>query len=809
MADLPAHSRVVVIGGGVAGCSVLYHLVHKGWRDVLLLERDELTAGSTWHAAGNCPNFSSNTSLMRLQAYSTRLYRQLAASPDYPINYHVTGSLRLAHDDERMTEYELVRGKGRYYGVDFELLSAAALKKRYPFLETHGLVGALWDPLDGDIDPAQLTQALARAARAGGARIVRACPVEGLSQAADGHWVVTTAHGEVRADIVVNAAGYLAPQVAAMMGRQLPSVVLEHQYLVTASLPELAAREGTLPLLRDPDESYYLRQERDALLLGPYEHHGARAVWADGLPTDFAFQLFPDDLDRIESYISKACERVPLLASVGIRKVVNGPIPYTPDGNPLIGPVPGLRNAFECCAFSFGITQGGGAGKLLADWIVDGEPEWDLWSCDPRRFTAHATPKYTQARALEVYHHEYAIAFPNEERPAGRPTKTSPVTPLLAAKGARFGARNGWERPTWFPRAGDDPDRPPTFARPAWFETVAEECKAVARCAGVIDMSGFTRFEVGGAGAATWLDRLSCSRLPAPGRVGLAYLCGPSGAIVSELTIARLASDRFWLISAAAAQWHDRDWLHRHLPDDGSVRIDELTDTVGTLVLAGPHSRGILAALTDAALDSAAFPWCSARRISVAGVPLWALRINYVGELGWELHAPLDALDRVYSALWTVGVEHGLVDFGLYAMDSLRLEKGYRGWKQDIDQDLTPLEAGLDRFVDAGKTHCIGAGALAAQRAHGLACRVVSMTVDSADCDASPGAAVLAGDDTVGLVTSAGYGHRVGRSLALAVVHARLAAPGTALRVAINGQAVPARVVAEPLYDPHNLRLRA
>ncbi|HXH03334.1 MAG TPA: FAD-dependent oxidoreductase [Candidatus Competibacteraceae bacterium] len=809
MSELPGQTRVVVIGGGAVGCSVLYHLTEKGWRDVLLLERNELTSGSTWHAAGNCPNFSSNWELLRLQDYSTRLYRRLAELADYPINYHITGSVRLAHGAERMEEYRLVCGKGRYIGVEFELLGLQELKVLYPFIELHDLRGALWDPHDGDIDPAQLTQALARAARNAGARIVRFCAVRDLRQRPSGEWEVITDRGTVVAEIVVNAAGYYAPRIGAMMGRELPSVVLEHQYLVTAELPALAGRDGKLPLLRDPDDSYYLRQERSALLLGPYEHRGAQARWSAGLPEDFAFQLFADDLERIESYIEAACRRVPILAEAGIQKVINGPIPYTPDGNPLIGPVPGVRNAYECCVFSFGITQAGGAGKLLADWIVEGEPEWELWSCDPRRFTGHVTPAYTLAKAIEVYENEYAIGFPNEERPAGRPARTSPTYPRLAAKGARFGARNGWERPTWFPRPDDDPQPPPTFGRPHWFAAVAEECRAVQERAGLLDLTGLTRFELSGPGAIAWLDRLLCSRLPRVGRVGLAYLCTPRGRILSEATVARLAEDRFWLMSAAAGEWHDRDWLMQHLPGDGSVRLEELTTRYGTLVLVGPAARAILSRLTDTPLDSARFPWLSVRPLVIGTSRIQALRVNYVGELGWELHVPMESMLPVYDALHAAGAAHGLRDFGLYAQDALRLEKCYRSWKQDLSIESSPFEAALERFVDLDKADFIGRAALLQERAAGVARRLVPLLVDAAGADACSGALVYASDAVVGYVSSGGYGHRIQRSIALAYVGSAHAVPGTTLSVAIGAERRPATVAREPLYDPDNLRLQA
>ncbi|MFM0218029.1 GcvT family protein [Paraburkholderia caledonica] len=809
MSDLPKNARVVVIGGGAVGASVLYHLTLKGWKGVVLLEANELTAGSTWHAAGNVPTFSGNWEIMRLQAYSAELYTRLGDLAEYPINYHVTGSVRLAHEEERMEEYRQVMARGAYIGVPFQMLTPAQLKEIYPFIELDGLVGALWDPRDGDIDPAQLTQALARAARNGGARIFRHCPVTGLRQRESGGWTVECKLGSIDADNIVNAAGYYAPKIGNMMGRKIPSVVLEHQYLITAEIDELKARGKPLPLLRDPEESYYLRQERNALLLGPYEHERAKAQWVEGLPEDFSFQLFGDDLDRIESYIEDACARIPMLAEAGIQKVINGPVPYTPDGNPLIGPVPNIENAFEACAFSFGITQAGGAGKLLADMIVDGQPEWELWSCDPRRFTAHADAEYTRVKAIEVYENEYAIGFPQEERPAGRPAKTSPTNERLREKGALFGARNGWERPTWYVREQDDKHAKPTFCRPGWFNAVAEECDAVMNHVALIDLTGFSRFEISGPGAVAWLDKMITGRLPAVGRVGLSYMCNAIGGVLIEVTIAHLTDDQFWVISASTGEWHDRDWLRKHLPKDGSVQMTEQTNAYGTLSLVGPKSREVLAKVIDISLDNADFAWMQAKPAAVAEHDLWAFRVNYTGELGYELHIPMSSMLAVFDAIHAA--EPTLRDFGIYALDSLRLEKCYRSWKQDISIECTPLEASLDRFVSFKKeTQFIGREELEQQKVTGVTKKFVPMLVDEAGADACFGAAVQ--DKTgkvVGYVSSGGFGHRIKQSIALGFVSPENAVPGTELEIEILGKFTRAVVATEPLYDPDNSKLKA
>jgi dimethylglycine dehydrogenase len=804
-------ARVVVIGGGVVGCSCLYHLAKIGITDVLLIERDELTSGSTWHAAGNLPTFSTSWSIMKLQKYSAALYRELAASSEDPINYHVTGSVRLAHSRNRMDEFHQVQSMGRANGLDYDILTPPELRARYPFIETHDLLGALWDPLDGDIDPSQLTQALARGARSLGARVKRHTRVTGLAHQPNGEWRVSTDKGEVVAEIVVNAAGYRAGEIMAMVGRQLPIAVMSHQYLVTEDVPELQQRSERLPLLRDPDTSYYLRQERHGFILGPYEWK-ATPMWQGGIPDDFANQLWNDDFERLERYIEDAMARVPLLARAGIKRGVNGPIPYSPDGNPYIGPEPGLRNFFHCNTFSFGITQGGGAGKALAEWVAHGQTEWDLWSLDRRRYTDYASSGYTVAKAVEVYQNEYASSFPYEERPAGRPLRMSSLYERLKAKGARFGARGGWERATYFDHRGDMATDQPSFRREhVWFDAVAEEVRAVRQRVAVMDFPGFTKFVLQGPGAAAHLDRLSCSRLPAVGRVSLAYALTPNGKLLSEFTLTRLGHDQFQIICASTAATHDRDLLASGLPADGSVTLSDISRTSGTLIVVGPHARKVLAQITDTDLSNAAFPWLSARTISTAAGDLLALRVNYVGELGWELHAPFAAMPALYDAIWRAGEPLGIRDFGMYAMESLRIEKCYRGWKSDLESGYTPLEASLDRFVDAGKAaDFVGKRAVQEEMARGPTYRFVPLVFDApGDAEAPYCAQVFDGAVNVGLTTSGVWSHTLGQSVALAYVRSAKAAPGTRLLVDVLGKMLPATVRLEPLYDPRNERMRA
>jgi dimethylglycine dehydrogenase len=809
---MKTHAQVVIIGGGAVGCSALYHLTQLGVTDAVLLERDELTAGSTWHAAGNCPNFSTSWNLIKLQRHSTRLYAGLAERVGYDINYHVTGSIRLAHTQDRVDEFRHVVSQARAQGIEFDMMTQADIRARHPFIGTEGILAGLYDPHDGDIDPAQLTQALAKGARDAGAQIHRQTRVTAIERTASGEWRLTTNKGVIQAQSVINAAGYRGGEVAAMVGEYLPIVTLSHQYLVTEDIPELVARGAArLPLVRDPDVSYYMRQERQGLILGPYEWQ-ATAHWLNGIPDEFANQLFDDDTGRIEKYIEAACERVPILGSVGIKSIINGPIPYAPDGNPLIGPAPGLQGFFHCCAFTFGIAQAGGAGKTIAEWVAHGQPEWDMWPLDSRRYMEYANHKFTLAKAIETYQHEYGIGYPAEERPAGRPAKTSPANARLKAKGAVFGARGGWERAVYFPLASDPQDKPQwSFRRPRWHTAIARECEAVQQRVAVLDLPGFTKFEVSGPGASDWLNHMVAGTVPKVGRTALNYFCAPNGGIVTEMTITALQPERYWLISAAAGERHDEHWLREHLPASGpAVRIDNQSARFGTLIVVGPKSRELLSLLTSADLSNEAFPWLSVRHIGIGYTKAIALRVNYVGELGWELHLPMEHLLSVYDLLWEAGEKFGIHDYGLYAMESLRLEKCYRAWKGDLTTEYTPFMASLDRFVKLDKPGgFIGRDALRREAATGPRERFVPLLVDADDADAAAVSIVYQRDEPVGLVTSGGYGYRLKQSIALAYVRTDLAAPGTVLGVDILGTRRRAVVASEPLYDPQNLRLRA
>lgn len=815
MSTFPTTSRVVVIGGGVVGTSCLYHLAKAGWSDCVLLEKNELTAGSTWHAAGNCPSFSTSWAVMNMQRYSLGLYAGLGDAVDYPMNYHVTGSIRLAHSRERMMEFERAKSMGRYQGMELETIGVDEIQARYPFIETHDLKGALWDPDDGDIDPAQLTQALAKGARDLGAHVERFCPATGVSRK-NGEWIVHTPKGDIRCEYVVNAAGYYAQRVGEWFkpygGRTVPMAVMSHQYFLTEEIPELAAwtKENgrKVPLLRDVDSSYYLRQDKHGLNLGPYERN-CRAHWVtpdDPLPEDFSFQLYPDDLERLEWYIEDAMARVPILGSVGVNRVINGPIPYAPDGLPLIGPMPGVSNAFEACVFTFGITQGGGAGKVLAEWVTEGQTEWDMWSCDPRRYTDYTDHDYCVAKAKEVYGHEYAMHFPRHEWPAARDRKLSPVHDRVRDLGGQMGAYNGWERANWFAQPGDDisEEATQTWDRNGPSQPrVREECEAVRDHVGVLDLPGFSRFNLSGPGAAEWLSGRISGLLPKVGRLNLAYFPDERGRILTEMSILRHSEDHFTLITAATAQWHDFDVLRP--AREAGLELSDHTTEFSTLIVTGPKARELFQDIgTDADL---ALPWLSHQPATVAGRACALARVSFAGELGWEIHAANTEIPALYEAVLSAGAK----PFGMFALNALRIEKGYRAWKGDLSTDYTLLEGGLGRFVKFDKPQSFpGKAALLNEQQQGSKKRFVTLRVDAGEQDAPYMSTIWQNGSVVGETTSGDWGYRINGSIALAMVRTDFATPGQELEIDIYGQRRRAVVQPEgPLWDPANERLRA
>ncbi len=812
---LPSHARVVIIGGGAVGVSGLYHLAKAGWKDCVLLEKNELTAGSTWHAAGNCPNFSSSWAVMNMQRYGLALYRGLAEEVDYPMNYHVTGSLRLAHSKERMLEFERVAGMGRYQGLDIDICTPEELQKHNPFMETHELTGGMWDPLDGDIDPAQMTQALAKGAREMGQKIIRFTPATGVSRDGD-EWIVHTDKGDIRCEYVVNACGYYAQRVGEWFkpfgGRTVPMVVMSHQYFLTEEIPEIESwtkeHGRKLPMIRDVDTSYYLRQDKNGLNLGPYERN-CKAHWVtpeDPMPDDFSFQLYPDDLDRLEWYIEDAMARVPVLGTQGVGRVINGPIPYAPDGLPMIGPMPGVKNAFEAHSFTFGIAQAGGAGKVLCEWITEGGTEWDMWAVDPRRYTGHADHDFCLQKAMETYGHEYAMHFPHHEWPAARDKKLSPVHDRLLAQGGQMGAYNGWERANWFAGEGDDtsPEATHTWSRSGpWEQRIREECEAVRDGCGVLDMPGFSRYSLKGTGAADWLRRQITGGIPKVGRLNLGYFADDRGRIVTEMSVMRHDDDDFTLMTAAIAEWHDLEWLQNTLPDDGSVTLTNDTENYAVILVTGPKSRELLSSIVEADFN---LGWLTHQQAKAAGVECALARVSFAGELGWEVHAKTADIPALYDAI----IEAGGKPFGMYALNSLRLEKGYRTWKGDLSTDYTILQGGMDRFVKWDKEEFRGKSALENERQQGVTKRFVTLTVESNDYDAPYMSTIWNGDEVVGETTSGGWGYRVNKSIAFGMVKAELATPGTDLEVEVYGERLKATVQKdEPLWDPANERIRA
>ena len=911
-------AQAVIVGGGIMGASLAWHLTGRGWRDVVLLEKSELTAGSTWHAAGLCTHFAHHPTIMEMRAESVRLYRDvLPAETGESTGFHPCGALRVTRSAERMAEFRHVQGLGRFMGHELRILTPEALARVYPLARIEGLLGAIHEPDDGHVDPSLATRALAAGARSRGAEIRRHTPVRAIERDASGAWAVHTDQDTVRCRHVVNAAGTWCREIGAMMGADLPVAPMLHQYLVTAGVPEIAERaaagEPELPIIRDPEESWYLRQERDGFILGPYEADG-RPWGVDGVPSGFGMELLPPELDRIEPIAALAMERVPALARAGVKTVVHGPITFTPDANPLIGPAFGLDNAWLLTGSSMGVMEGGGAGRFLADWMADGAPPMDALAVDPRRFGAYAADRdYRVAKAVECFGLQFGVHYPFEERPAGRPRRTTPIYPIQAAQGAVFGCAYGWERPNWFARgpepAGNEPhgpafgrsepaengphdapptfgrsepaedgphdapstfgrpvsagngsretpptfgrsepaedgphDAPPTFGRPAWRETVAAECRAVRDRAGLVDLSAFSKFEVTGADTPAFMERLGANRPPrAVGRIGITHALTGAGGIASEFTVTRLAADRYYLTSAAAAERHDEDLLRRHAASFADVRVANRTEHLGILGLMGPEARTVLGALTDTDLGHEAFPWLSARtlRVGTAGsgtaragaVEVRALRVSYAGECGWELHVAMADLPALHEALRKAGAAVDLRPFGAYALNSLRLEKGYRAWGADLTTERTPLEAGLDHLVRTEGREFPGREALLARAASPSAWRMVLLSVEP-DGDADPFYAHTVWRDgrAVGIVTSAAPGHRTGTVLALAYLRpeaesrerGRRARPGGrdgmpesgengvdgALEISILGRRHSARVLAEPPYDPMSTRLR-
>ena len=808
------HARVVVIGGGVVGASTLYHLAKKGWNDVVLLERRELTSGSTWHAAGLLPLFNMSYSVGQIHKYSVSLYKTLEEETGQDVGFRVVGNIRLATHRDRMDEYHQYAGVARTIGVQVDFLTPAEVKERWPLCRTDGLVGAIVHPEDGYIQPADLTQALAAGARARGAEIHRHTTVTGIEAQRSGEWRVRTERGDIDCEHVVSATGNFARRTGAMVGLDVPVIPVQHQYIVTEAHPDIEARHARgLPemgVLRESDGSWYMREERGGLVLGPYEV-GAPACYVDGPAEDCEYELFPEDLERLEPHIESAIRRVPAFGEVGVKQVYNGAICYTPDGSPIIGPAWGLRNFWLNEGHSFGITAAGGAGFQLAEWIVEGEPTIDMLGVDPRRFGDYATGSYLVRKNEEAYRNVFTVHYPDEERPAGRPLRTAPCHERQKAQGAVFGQKFGWERANWFAPPGTPREDHWSFRRSRWFAHSGNEVRNASENAGLLDMSAFAKCRVSGPGAAAFLDRLVANRIPArPGPVRLVHALNTRGGVHSEFTVYREGEERFYLVSAGAFQRLDHDWIRRHMPQDGSVRLEDATNRVGVLVVAGPRSREILSRVSSASFSTRDFPWLTGREIEVGLAPCLALRVSYVGELGWELHHPIEYQNHIFDALMEAGRDLGLGPLGIRAMDTMRLEKSYRMVGTELSIEYAALESGLDRFVHLNKSDFIGRDALTRWRERGFANRLVTLEVHGVgDADALGNNPVFEGGKLVGRATGGGYGFRVGKSLALAMVRPALAEVGTPLRMDILGTMHDVTVIPESPYDPANEKLRA
>jgi dimethylglycine dehydrogenase len=836
---MKSHARVVVIGGGVVGVSTLYHLAKKGWSDVVLVERRELTSGSTWHAAGLLPLFNLSYSVGQIHKYSVGLYQRLEQETGQHVGLRQVSNIRLACTQDRLDEYRFYMGVAKTINVDVRLLTPAQIKEIWPLCEIDGVIGAIQHPQDGYIQPADLTQALAIGARAAGAEIYRNTTVIAIEQKRNDEWLVKTDKGEITCEHVVSATGNFARKTGALVGLDIPVIPVEHQYIVTEPHPAIQERQRQgLPemgVLRESDASYYMREENGGLLLGPYEI-GAPCCYVEGPAPDSEYELFQENLERLTPHVEAAIRRVPAFGEVGVKKVYNGAIAYTPDGSPIIGPAWDIRNFWLNEGHSFGVTAAGGAGWQLAEWIVEGEPSIDMMGVDPRRFGPYASHGYLRQKNEEAYAKVFTVHYPDEERPAARPLKQSPCYDRMKALGAVFGSIYGWERPNWFApegygldaavlnkpdvllnenhapaEAGKKPREKWSFRRSNYFEHVGNECRHVHEKAGLLDMTAFAKFEVSGPGAEAWLDRLVANRLPKKiGRIGLCYRLTKNGGVRSEFTVFRETAQRFYLVSAGALERHDWDYFRKFLPGDGSVTIERVTTQYGVLVLAGPRTRDILQKVTDADLSSAAFPWLSGKLVNIGAAQARALRVNFVGELGWELHHPIEMQNYIFDRVMAAGAEFELKPFGIRAMDSLRLEKSYRLIPRELSIEYAALESGLDRFVHFDKGDFIGRDGLLAGRERGFANRYVTLEVhDVTDADARGSEPIYHDRELIGRCTSGGYGWRVGKSLALGLVRPQLGEIGTEIEIEILGKRHRATIVPESPFDPENARLRA
>ncbi len=811
---MKSHAKVVVIGGGVVGVSALYHLARKGWgEDIVLLEKAELTSGSTWHAAGLLPLFNMSYSVGQVHKYSVNLYQQLEEETGQSVGFRQVGNLRLAMNQDRMDEYYQYAATARTIGINVQFLTPDEIYRKWPLCNPEGLVGGIFHPDDGYIQPADLTQALAKGARARGATIHRNTAVIGIEQQPAGNWLINTSQGDISCEHIVSASGNYARQTGAMVGLDIPVIPVQHQYIVTEPHPELVRRkqngEPELGVLRESDGSWYLREENDGFILGPYEKD-APACYVDGPDPSAEYELFQEDLDRLTPHIEAAISRVPAFAEVGIKQVYNGAIAYTPDGNPIVGPAWDRDNFWLNEGHSFGITAAGGAGWQLAEWIVEGEPTIDMLGIEPRRFGDYANKDYLVAKNEEAYANVFVIHYPDEERPAARPLRTAPCYERLKKMGAVFGQKFGWERPNWFASEGMAAEDDWSFRRSKWFAAIGREVANVTSNVGLLDMTAFAKCRVSGPGAESFLDYFVANRLPRKiGGIGLCHALNSHGGVHSEFTIVRESSGSFYLVSAGALQRLDHDYLRKFMPRDGSVRFTQLTSSQGVLVLSGPRSKELLERVSSADFSNRAFRWLTAQNIRINMAPVTAMRVNYVGELGWEIHHSLEYQNRIFDALFEAGEDLGLKPFGIRAMDSMRLEKSYRMVGTELSIEYSAYESALDRFIQPDKGDFLGRDALLASKHAGLNNLLVTLEVKNVeDADALGNNALTLDGELVGRATGGGFGFRVNKSLALGMVKAELAIPGTELQIEILGKTFDCVIVPESPFDPENERLR-
>ncbi len=812
MKDLPTHAQVVIIGGGVGGCSIAYHLTKMGWQDVVLLERHELTSGSTWHSAGLVGQLRSDFNLTRMMCYSVELYQQLKDETGQDPGWYQCGSLRLASSPERLESLKRQIGFARSFGMPLELIGPREAQDLFPLMTLDGVLGAAYMPTDGRIDPSGLTMALAAGARSRGAQIFTDTEVTGIELRRGRVHRVLTDRGAIETEIVVNAAGQWADEIARMVGLRLPIVSFAHQYLITAPIEGL---NRDVPSMRDPDLLVYFREEVGGLVMGGYERDPA--PWAlDGVPHDFKYQLLAPDWERFTPLMENAIRRVPAIESAGIVQLLNGPEAFTPDSEFLLGPtaVKGFWVAAGFCAH--GLAGAGGVGKVMAEWIIAGQPEWDIWRLDVRRFGPnYAARDYVLARTLEAYSRHYDVHYPGYEHQSARMLRLSPAYYREQALGAFFGEKSGWERPNWYTpheSLAEHGYEPQGWARRSWSPAIGYEHRAIRERAGLFDETSFSKIEIRGPGAVAFLQRLCANDIARPvGSVVYTPLLNRRGGIECDVTITRLADDRFLMVSGTALNVHDLSWLRLHQPEDGSVIIADVTSSRACLGMWGPRARAILERVTKADVSNGAFPYMTARELTIGYVPVLALRVTYVGELGWEFYCPMEYGQRLWDTLWEAGQSEGLTPAGYKAIDSLRLEKGYRSWGADIGPDYTPYEAGLGFAVRLDKGEFIGREALLRQREAGRQRQLCCLTL------AEPTQVVIGkepirprGQETViGWVTSGGYGYTVGKSIAYGYLPPEYAQVGMPLEVEILGERIAAVVEAEPLWDPRGERIRS